>query len=68
MSNVNLLMGVGGSFDVITGKVKRAPKWMQDNGLEWLFRLLQEPRKMWKRYLIGNIKYIRLAISELTKK
>ncbi|MCH7515078.1 MAG: WecB/TagA/CpsF family glycosyltransferase [Bacteroidetes bacterium] len=68
MSNVNLLMGVGGSFDVITGKVKRAPKWMQDNGLEWLFRLLQEPRKMWKRYLIGNIKYIRLAIRELTKK
>ena len=68
MPDVQLLMGVGGSFDVITGKVKRAPKWMQDNGLEWLFRLLQEPRKMWKRYLIGNIKYIRLAISELTKK
>ena len=67
MSNVNVLMGVGGSFDVITGKVKRAPKWMQDNGLEWLFRLLQEPRKMWKRYLFGNIKYIRLAIRELSK-
>ena len=67
MSNVNVLMGVGGSFDVITGKVKRAPKLMQDNGLEWLFRLLQEPRKMWKRYLFGNIKYIRLAIRELSK-
>ena len=68
MPNVKLLMGVGGSFDVVTGKVKRAPKWMQDNGLEWLFRLIQEPNKMWRRYLIGNLKYIQIVIRELLKK
>jgi len=61
LPNVGLLMGVGGSFDVISGKVTRAPRWMQNNGLEWLFRLIQEPRKMWKRYLIGNWIYIRLT-------
>jgi len=67
MSNVILLMGVGGSFDVVTGRVKRAPAWMQDNGLEWLFRLIQEPRKMWRRYLIGNVKYISITLRELLK-
>lgn len=67
MPNVILLMGVGGSFDVVTGRVKRAPAWMQDNGLEWLYRLIQEPRKMWKRYLIGNLKYISITIRELRK-
>ena len=51
-------MGVGGSFDVIAGIVTRAPKFIQDLGLEWLYRFAQEPRKMWKRYLIGNIKFI----------
>ena len=62
LSNILLLMGVGGSFDVISGNVIRAPRWMQDNGLEWLFRLLQEPGKMWKRYLFGNLSYIRITI------
>lgn len=61
LPNVFLLMGVGGSFDVISGTVHRAPRWMQDNGLEWLFRLMQEPRKMWRRYLIGNFQYIYLT-------
>ncbi len=61
------MMGVGGSFDVIAGKVKRAPRWMQDNGLEWLYRLIQEPRKMWRRYLLGNIQYIGLTLSEFRK-
>lgn len=41
-------MGVGGSFDVIVGKVKRAPLWMQKFGLEWVYRLIQEPKRMWK--------------------
>ncbi len=54
---VNFVMGVGGTFDVIAGKVKRAPAWMQTLGLEWLFRLIQEPRRMWKRYLTTNIKF-----------
>ena len=51
-------MGVGGSFDVIAGKTSRAPLWMQNIGMEWFFRFVQEPRRMWKRYLVGNSKFI----------
>ena len=51
-------MGVGGSFDVFSGKVKRAPIWMQKLALEWLYRVVQEPRRMWKRYLITNTLFI----------
>lgn len=58
------IMGVGGSFDVVSGLVKRAPKWMQKMGLEWFYRLIQEPRRMWKRYLIGNSKFIFLVVKE----
>ena len=47
------ILGVGGYFDIISGHLRRAPKWMQDHGLEWLYRFIQEPRRMWKRYLIG---------------
>lgn len=68
LSNAMLLMGVGGSFDVISGSISRAPRWMQDNGLEWLFRLIQEPRKMWKRYLIGNFSYMRITFREFLSK
>jgi len=60
--NCNLIMGVGGSFDVIAGKVNRAPLWMQKSALEWLYRLLQEPGKMWKRYLYTNTVFIWLLI------
>lgn len=58
------IMGVGGSFDVVSGTVKRAPIWMQNYGLEWLFRLMQEPRRMWKRYLVGNSEFIYLILKE----
>ncbi len=58
LNNINLIIGVGGSFDVISGAIKRAPKLMQEIGLEWLYRFLQEPRRMWRRYLIGNIKFL----------
>ena len=51
-------MGVGGSLDFITGQVKRAPAWMSGAGLEWLFRLLQEPRRMWRRYLIEDPAFV----------
>lgn len=67
LKNVNFIMGVGGSFDVIAGKIKRAPKWMQKCGLEWVYRLVQEPRRMWRRYLIGNTKFIILVIKEFLK-
>lgn len=59
---VPFAMGVGGSFDVIAGKTTRAPIWMQKIGLEWFYRFIQEPRRMFKRYIIGNIKFIKLLI------
>ena len=58
LKSVNLIMGVGGSFDVISGEVKRAPIFMQKIGLEWFYRFAQEPKRMWRRYLIGNLKFI----------
>lgn len=64
LKNVNFIMGVGGSFDVVSGLVKRAPVWMQNSGLEWFYRFLQEPKRMWKRYLVGNTKFIWLVIKE----
>ena len=64
LASVNFIMGVGGSFDVIAGKTKRAPVWMQDMGLEWFYRFLQEPKRMWKRYLVGNSKFILLVLKE----
>ena len=63
LNKVNFIMGVGGSFDVVSGQIKRAPLWMQKIGLEWFYRLTQEPRRMWKRYLIGNVKFITLVIN-----
>jgi N-acetylglucosaminyldiphosphoundecaprenol N-acetyl-beta-D-mannosaminyltransferase len=51
-------MGVGGSFDVLAGYIRRAPKWMQACALEWSWRLMMEPRKMWKRYLVTNTKFL----------
>ncbi len=59
---VDFVMGVGGTFDVVAGKVKRAPQWMQKAGLEWLYRVIQEPGRMWKRYLITNSKFAYLLI------
>lgn len=56
--NAHFVMGVGGSIDVLAGHVRRAPDWMQDYGLEWLFRILQEPRRMWKRYLVTNTQFL----------
>ena len=64
LNKVNFIMGVGGSFDVVSGKVKRAPLWMQNYGLEWFYRFTQEPLRMWKRYLVGNSKFIALVLKE----
>jgi len=66
-NNINFIMGVGGSFDVIAGKVKRAPLWMQKIGLEWLFRVYQEPLRLFKRYLIGNLSFVGLVIKATFK-
>lgn len=63
--NVPFIMGVGGSVDVLANYVKRAPIWMQKNGLEWLFRVIQEPRRMWKRYLVTNAAFLVIVASAL---
>jgi N-acetylglucosaminyldiphosphoundecaprenol N-acetyl-beta-D-mannosaminyltransferase len=64
LKNVPFVMGVGGSFDVVSGLTKRAPVWMQNAGLEWFYRFLQEPKRMWKRYLVGNSTFIWLVLKE----
>ena len=64
----SFIMGVGGSFDVVAGFVKRAPLWMQKSGLEWFYRVLQEPRRMWKRYLFGNSEFIYLVLKEKARR
>jgi exopolysaccharide biosynthesis WecB/TagA/CpsF family protein len=50
--SVPVLVGVGAAFDLLAGRVKQAPHWMRENGLEWFFRLTQEPRRLWRRYLV----------------
>ena len=62
-----VFMGVGGSFDVISGKIPRAPLWVQKSNLEWLFRVMQEPRRLFKRYFLGNMKFIRMVWKEMRK-
>lgn len=59
-----VLMGVGGSFDVLSGKIKRAPQWMQKFNLEWLYRVSQEPKRLFKRYFVGNTIFIGRIIKE----
>ena len=58
-----LMLGVGAAFDFMSGKQKRAPKWMQAIGLEWFFRLLMEPKRLFARYFDTNIKFIRLCLN-----
>lgn len=55
---------IGAVFDFYSGTINRAPKWMIDHGVEWLYRLLKEPRRMWRRYLIGNVKFIYAVLLE----
>jgi N-acetylglucosaminyldiphosphoundecaprenol N-acetyl-beta-D-mannosaminyltransferase len=63
--NVPVCHGVGGSFDVYAGKVKRAPHLWQKLGMEWLYRTLQEPRRLWKRYLVTNSIFLWMVLSEM---
>ncbi len=63
-----VMVGVGAAFDYIAGKIERAPKWMQRYSLEWLFRLYQEPGRLWKRYLVTNTKFLLLAMREILYK
>lgn len=60
-----VLIGVGAAFDIISGKVPQAPKWMRQAGLEWLFRFAHEPRRLWRRYTLMNIKFLFLLLKSL---
>jgi N-acetylglucosaminyldiphosphoundecaprenol N-acetyl-beta-D-mannosaminyltransferase len=61
-------MGVGGSFDVAAGLVRRAPRWMQRAGLEWFYRFLQEPRRMFRRYFVDDMAFLGLLLREALHK
>lgn len=63
-----LAVGVGGAFNIRAGIQKRAPKLIQHLGLEWFYRTIQEPKRMWHRYLVGNSRFIWLVVLELFKR
>ena len=54
---VPVMIGVGAAFDINSGRTRQAPAWMREHGWEWLFRLLHEPRRLWRRYLLGIPKF-----------
>jgi N-acetylglucosaminyldiphosphoundecaprenol N-acetyl-beta-D-mannosaminyltransferase len=60
-----VMLGVGAAFDFITGRVRQAPRWMQAAGLEWMFRLAMEPRRLWKRYAKHNPRFAALFMAQL---
>ncbi|WP_337884194.1 WecB/TagA/CpsF family glycosyltransferase [Fischerella thermalis] len=62
--NVPISIGIGVSFELVSSMVKRAPLWMQKSGLEWFFRLLVEPQRLWKRYIIGNPLFVWLVLKQ----
>jgi UDP-N-acetyl-D-mannosaminuronic acid transferase (WecB/TagA/CpsF family) len=55
---IPIAVGVGGSFEIITGVTRRAPKLVQHVGMEWMYRLCQEPQRLWRRYLLGNPQFL----------
>lgn len=61
----SVMIGVGGAFPVYAGLKKWAPRWVRQSGLEWLYRFLQEPRRLWKRYLVTNSHFIWLALKQV---
>ena len=65
---VGIAIGVGGSLDVLAGVRTRAPRWMQKIGMEWFFRLIQEPRRLFRRYLVTNSQFIWLVLCALLRR
>jgi N-acetylglucosaminyldiphosphoundecaprenol N-acetyl-beta-D-mannosaminyltransferase len=59
------LIAVGAAFDFHAGRIRQAPRWMQRSGLEWLFRLTQDPRRLWKRYVLGNPRFVYLVVKQM---
>jgi N-acetylglucosaminyldiphosphoundecaprenol N-acetyl-beta-D-mannosaminyltransferase len=63
--NAPVLIGVGAAFDINSGAKKQAPEWMREHGFEWLFRLVQEPRRLWRRYLVCGSQFVFLVLMEM---
>ena len=62
---VAVSIGVGGSFEMVAGIVPRAPRWIQDIGCEWVYRLCREPRRMWHRYLVGHFQFAGIILRQV---
>jgi N-acetylglucosaminyldiphosphoundecaprenol N-acetyl-beta-D-mannosaminyltransferase len=62
-----IMIGVGAAFDMLSGCKRQAPRWMQRSGLEWLFRLAQEPRRLWKRYLVNNPLFVLRILAHFSR-
>ena len=62
--DASVLIAVGAAFNFHAGLLAQAPRWMQRAGLEWLFRLCKEPRRLWKRYLLGNPRFLWLLMKQ----
>jgi N-acetylglucosaminyldiphosphoundecaprenol N-acetyl-beta-D-mannosaminyltransferase len=65
--DVPVSMGVGAALDFIAGKLRRAPRWMQHTGLEWVWRLFQEPRRLWRRYLVDDMMIVPMILREIVR-
>ena len=65
LPEAKVFISVGAAFDFLTGRVKQAPRWMMRLGLEWLYRLFQEPARLWRRYLIYNPLFVVRATAQL---
>lgn len=62
------MIGVGAGFNFFAGTLKKAPAWMENAGIEWLFRLVKEPKRLWRRYVLGGFKYLLLSMKHPTKR
>jgi len=65
--DTTLMVGVGAAFDLLSGRVRQAPRWIQRSGFEWLYRTLQEPRRLWKRYFKNNPLFIGRLFLQMTR-
>jgi N-acetylglucosaminyldiphosphoundecaprenol N-acetyl-beta-D-mannosaminyltransferase len=63
---IQLMVGVGAAFDLLSGNLDEAPDWMKNAGLQWLYRLIKEPKRLWRRYLLNNPKFLWLTFLQLT--
>jgi N-acetylglucosaminyldiphosphoundecaprenol N-acetyl-beta-D-mannosaminyltransferase len=64
---VKLMVGVGAAFDLLSGNLAEAPDWMKRSGLQWLYRLIKEPKRLWRRYLLNNPRFIWLSFLQLSR-